>query len=141
MNLLFICKYNRFRSKVAESYFNKINKNKKIRTQSAGIFLDNSPPNNKEINEAKKLGIEINTNFQGMSLRLLDWADIIIIVADNVPKELFQKNNESPKRIITFDITDNHKSENEKIKKIIEKIKILSIDLNSKENDFKTSNS
>ncbi len=30
MNIIFVCKYNRFRSRVAEAYFKKINKDKNI---------------------------------------------------------------------------------------------------------------
>ena len=37
--ILFICRHNRFRSKIAEGYFNKINKNVKVK--SAGIFIGN----------------------------------------------------------------------------------------------------
>ena len=40
MKILFICKHNRFRSKVAEAIFNRLNRNKKIIGESAGILID-----------------------------------------------------------------------------------------------------
>ena len=42
-SILFVCKYNRFRSRVAEAYFKKINKNKNISVKSAGIIKGNLP--------------------------------------------------------------------------------------------------
>jgi len=38
INILFICKHNLFRSQVAENFFNKLNKNKKYKSDSAGII-------------------------------------------------------------------------------------------------------
>jgi len=44
MKILFVCKHNRFRSKVAEAFFNKLKKNKKIKAESAGLVLDKLRP-------------------------------------------------------------------------------------------------
>jgi len=38
MKIAFVCKYNRFRSQIAEAYFNKLNKNKSIKVYSAGVI-------------------------------------------------------------------------------------------------------
>jgi protein-tyrosine-phosphatase len=119
MNILFICKYNRFRSKVAEAYFNKINLNLKIRAKSAGIILDKSPENKVEINAAKSTGININQEFQGISTGLLEWADRIIIVADDVPQRIFKTNKGYDKKILLWKITDNHGSKKENLERII----------------------
>ena len=43
MKILFICRHNRFRSKIAEAYFNKINKNKNLIAKGAGIFPGKYP--------------------------------------------------------------------------------------------------
>ena len=53
-NILFVCKYNRFRSKIAEAYFNKINKNKLVSVKSAGIIRGN--PVSKDIIAVKGIG-------------------------------------------------------------------------------------
>ena len=36
MNILFVCKHNVFRSRVAEAYFKAINQNKNLKASSAG---------------------------------------------------------------------------------------------------------
>jgi len=41
MKILFVCKYNRFRSQFAEKYFRRINKNLKV--SSAGIIKVDKP--------------------------------------------------------------------------------------------------
>ncbi|MCD4760072.1 hypothetical protein K8R33_04235 [archaeon] len=119
MNILFICKYNRFRSKVAEAYLNKINLNLKIKAKSAGIILDKSPENKIEINAAKSNGININQEFQEVSTDLLEWADSIIITANDVPKRIFKTSKGNDKKIILWKITDNHGSKKENLERII----------------------
>src|SRR3989338_7267026 len=88
MNILFICKHNRFRSKVAESVFNKLNKNNKIKSKSAGLIIG-SPVAKIVINISHDRGYKISGKPQGLSTDLLKWAKIYVIVADNVPKEIF----------------------------------------------------
>lgn len=90
MNILFICKYNRFRSQIAELYFNKINKNKSIRATSAGIIKGWYPLDVNEVRIAKKFGIKLNKKPKGVSTKLLRKIDKIIIVANDVPISLFE---------------------------------------------------
>jgi len=127
MKILFICKYNRFRSKIAEAYFNKVNKDKEKVAKSAGIIFDGSIPNEKEIQSAKEFGIEINQNFQAVSTDLLDWADLIVIAANDIPKEIFKKSKGYDKEIQVWEITDDHKSNDKTISKIIQSI-IFNVD-------------
>ena len=82
MNILFLCKYNRFRSKLAEAYFNKVNDNSNFVVRSAGLIFDSSPSNVVEIGTARENGLTFSKGFQGMSTDLWDWADKLIIVAD-----------------------------------------------------------
>lgn len=44
MKILFVCRHNRFRSKVTDAIFNKLNKNPKIKAESRGIILDELRP-------------------------------------------------------------------------------------------------
>jgi len=136
MNILFLCKYNRFRSKVAENYFNKINKNKNNVAQSAGFIIDSSPQSDIEVNTAKKLGLVINQNpnsFQKMTHSLLNWADIIVIVADDVLKDNIENTNA---KILSWGITDIHNHQEQKVENIINlittKVDDLIFYLNSK---------
>ena len=84
MKILFVCKYNRFRSQIAESYFKKINKNKKVFVNSAGMIKGDYPLDKLQVSIGKRLGVDIGKKPEGMSINLLKEHDIIVIVADNV---------------------------------------------------------
>src|SRR6185503_12200031 len=106
MNVLFVCKWNRFRSKAAESVFNKLNKNRRNSAQSAGLFPGVAV--SKDIFEAgRELGFEINMKQQGITHALLMWSDLIVITADDVPPSIFNDvvNNDG-KRVIVWKIKD-----------------------------------
>ena len=125
MKILFVCKYNRFRSKVAEAYFNKINKNKKIRVESAGIIkvdkllLSSEKRRNKFIK--KKFNLDINTKSRGLSVSLLEKADKIIIVADDIPKIVFNHPSDK-KKVVIWKIQDDLKGESKVVKPAVNKI-------------------
>ncbi|MCR4323487.1 MAG: hypothetical protein NUV37_00765 [Nanoarchaeota archaeon] len=91
INVLFICKHNVFRSKVAEAYFKKINKNKNIKAESAGIIKSDSLTKPEKIlvkkqrETAKSFGIMVRGSSRNLKTSLLSKQDIIIITADDVP--------------------------------------------------------
>ena len=91
-HLLFICKYNRFRSRVAEAYFKKINKNPKIKAKSAGVFVGSYPLSQTQVRVAKSFGININGKPEPITTQKLIWQDILVVVADNIPRSLFDFN-------------------------------------------------
>lgn len=127
MNILFVCKYNRFRSKVAEAYFNKINKNKNIKTESAGIIRGKYPLSKDQVRAAKKLCVNMRGKPQTLSIELLKKTDLIVIVADNVPEEIFAFKKKYLKKMIVWKIKDvtsaSRMDQNEKIiKQIIKRI-------------------
>ncbi len=117
--ILFVCKHNRFRSKIAEAFFNKINKNKKFRAYSAGVFKG-FPVHNNVISVGKKLGIYINKKTKGLSERLVKDMDTIIIVADDIPTSLFKNKT---KKIIKWKIPDANQADKNRILFISNKIK------------------
>tara|TARA_Y100000310_G_scaffold77162_1_gene73728 strand:+ start:12731 stop:13177 length:447 start_codon:yes stop_codon:yes gene_type:complete len=131
-NILFICKHNVFRSKVAEAYFKKINKNKKINADGAGLikanFLNKTEKKitNLQRKIAKEFGINIKEGSKSLNTTLLKKQDIIIIVANDVPKEIF--NNKfylKPNlKLIAWKIKDVKKGKDNKtiIEKTIPKI-------------------
>jgi protein-tyrosine-phosphatase len=118
MNVLFICKYNRFRSQIAESYYNKICCGSVAK--SAGIKFD-IPIDNEIIYCAKQSGLEITDIPKLADDELLSWADKIIIVANNVEKICF-KEKYHPK-IICWDVPDVDNGQIEKRLETIERIK------------------
>lgn len=115
MKILFVCKYNRFRSKVAEGFFNKLNKNKCITAESAGIFQ--GYPITEVVKElAKKFKIKITENPQTISENMLKEFDYIIIVANDVPASLF--NHDFCKNVIVWKIPYTNAKDKEAIRKI-----------------------
>jgi len=118
MNILFVCRYNRFRSVLAEGFFKKYNKNKKHNVKSAGLIVG-SPidANTKQI--ARKLKIKIKSRPEPLSSKLFGWQDLIIIVADDVPLEVFKKQT-NVKNLKIWKIKDT--SNDNKAKLIAKKI-------------------
>jgi len=114
MNILFICRHNRFRSKVAEAIFNKLNKNKSIKAESAGIIKDIPASKNvRKVLKEKRMKLKsiISRRFNEGIIRR---TDIIVIVADNVSKGIFRKFR---KKIIVWKISDVSQSDVKGIRK------------------------
>lgn len=127
MNILFVCKHNLFRSKIAEAYFKKINKNETLIATSAGIIkgdiLDKYQSKSLVLqkNIAKNFGLETNPKFIGLSISLLKKQDLIIVAADDVPKIVFN-NKKYVKKVIQWKIKDCELHEKERISNIIQQI-------------------
>lgn len=131
INLLFVCRYNRFRSRVAEVYFKKINKNKNISVKSAGLIQGRSLDKTQvTMASSKKFELDIRGKPQGLSSKLMIWQNTTIIVADDVPPQVFDRNKEYGKKVIVWKISDS-KVDNDKeeagriIKQIMKKIDSL----------------
>ena len=101
-NILFICRYNRFRSKFAEAFFNTMNTNPDIQAKSAGLFKGN-PISQSILQQAESHGIVLTKTPQAISEDLLDWQDIIIVVADNVPIQIFDDHRIVSEKIEVWD--------------------------------------
>jgi len=93
MNILFICKHNRFRSKVGEVFFNKYNRHSEYKAKSAGVALDplyHYVAKNVILALKEKNAMVKSEKSQAINEHLLKWADKIIIVADNVDPCIFK---------------------------------------------------
>jgi len=136
LNILFACKYNRFRSKVAEAYFKKINKNKKIKVKSAGLIKGN-PVGELSTKASKEFGLNIKGKPQGLSSKLLGQQNLIVIVADDVPKKVFKFDNRYLQKVIVWKIKEakgedrNNIGKRKVIRKIIKKVYKLVGDIES----------
>ena len=110
--VLFVCKNNVFRSRIAEYFFKKINKNKKYKAESAGIFKWNKKDLKKDKGYhalkkvIKKLGIKLPMNSKGINSSLLKKTDILVIVADDVPSFLFKDKKAFNGKIIVWKTKD-----------------------------------
>ena len=109
--ILFVCKHNKFRSKVAEIYFDMINKNKNIIADSAGIIRGDMPLVEKKVRlVAKEFGIDLKGKPKGLSIDLIRKQNMIIVVADDVPKNIFDRKeyiNFKKTKIVVWKIPDN----------------------------------
>jgi len=114
INLLFVCKHNRFRSQLALGFFNKYNKNKKIKAESAGIFKGMPVAFNVR-RIAKKYGVKTGKP-RTIDEKLLVKLDYVVIVADNVPASLFDRKN--IKKIIVWKIPDTSQDNFKRIEEI-----------------------
>jgi len=104
MKILFVCKHNRFRSKVAEAFFKKYNKNNKIKAKSCGIGLDYIPVAENVIKVLKIFGVKrVNRHPEKINNELINKSDLIVIVANNINKNIFKKYK---KKIIVWKISD-----------------------------------
>ncbi|HLC78566.1 MAG TPA: hypothetical protein VJH92_05565 [Candidatus Nanoarchaeia archaeon] len=122
-NILFVCKYNRFRSKIAEAYFNKINKNKLVSVKSAGIIRGN-PVSKDIIAVAKALGIVVKGNPKTISSKVLSKTDLIVIVADDdVPHSFFTHEGKYIQKVIHWKIKDSRSDNKTLVTSIIKQIK------------------
>jgi protein-tyrosine-phosphatase len=128
MRILFICKYNRFRSQIAEAYFRKINKNKNIEFSSAGVIIG-EPINDAVRQMAKKLGFKIKGKPKGIKESLLERTDLLVIVADNVPASLFKTR---VKEVVVWDIPDVKTPDKKELEGISRRIMEKVDDLNRK---------
>lgn len=134
-SILFVCKFNRTRSRMAEAIFKKLNKNKNWTAESAGIIKDEP---SKELLRDLRMFQKINnlkfTSPKYLSKKLMKNQKIIIIVADDVHTSLFNSQKKSGIKIIRWKIKDGWKYKKgtrletfEKIKNKIEKkiVKLL----------------
>jgi len=125
MRVLFICKHNRFRSKVAEVFFKFYVKKKKLihRAGSRGIKKD-IPSALTVVNIMRERGMEIrNKTSKKIEKKDVGWADKIVIVANNVLKKDLEKIvGRVDKKIIVWKIRDTDQNNIKEIKKIINNI-------------------
>lgn len=129
MNILFVCRYNRFRSRVAEEYFNQINKNKNLHAESSGIIIGSYPLDKNEMKIAKEMGLDISGKPRGLSSALMKNTDMVVIVANNVPKKIFTYSRVK-RKVIVWRIKDVINGESKvlierKINKIKAKVRKL----------------
>ena len=93
MNILFICKHNRFRSKVAEALFRHYYKGDSVKVRSAGTIVDLMHPYVSRAVHAVLRERDVSLRDDGavkLDSFMLKWADKIVIVADNVSPDMFQ---------------------------------------------------
>lgn len=125
MKLLFVCKYNAFRSRVAEEYFNRVNRNGSIKAASRGIIMGGNSDHVEKRISRYLLGINIAKR-EPLPLTIQDMrdADMIVVTADDIPKIVFNYLLRSiQKKLIIWKIKDEQAMNEKNIRDIILKIK------------------
>ncbi|MEK6812387.1 MAG: hypothetical protein AABX76_02410, partial [Nanoarchaeota archaeon] len=132
--ILFICKYNAFRSRIAEEYFNKINTNPKIKAYSRGFIPGADADSIQKRMAQSLLGVSISKRKPiGMNVEDLKSADLIVVSADDVPKIMFNYPYVNlKKKMIFWKIKDEQYGKKENINKIILEIRRRVEQLNKK---------
>jgi len=103
---------------VAEALFNFYNKNKKIRVKSRGIIKD-IPIAESVVRAMRKRGIILrDKTSRTLTRKDVEWADLIVIVADNFWIKF------PGKKVLVWEIPDVSQKYFKGIVKIIEKIDV-----------------
>ncbi len=129
MNILFVCRYNRFRSRTAEAVFKHYNHDVSVKVKSAGTNVDEE--GYPILGVAGRVLEDLDIRYdhkQGavhVTDKLISWADKIIVVADDAPITGFPK-----EKMVQLSIPDSYGSY-EETKHTIEMIKkgLLSLGL------------
>ncbi len=128
MNILFVCKHNRFRSKVAEALFRHHYKGEIAKVKSAGIAIDIMHPYvaRAVMSEMRQRGISMrDEGAVKIDSFLLKWADRLIIVANNVSPDMFRDKEMIQGKPVTFwDIPDVSETDVQGIRKRVNDIEL-----------------
>jgi protein-tyrosine-phosphatase len=120
MKILFVCKYNRFRSKIAEALLRLYCKDRNLKIESAGIERDFMHPNVPEsVNQVvAEMGAKVvSQDSQQVEPTLTDWADKIVIVADDVSNDDFPE-----EKVERWEVKDGNEYDIESIRRGARKI-------------------
>jgi protein-tyrosine-phosphatase len=125
--IIFICKFNRFRSQIAAGFFEKLKMNNKYVVASAGVIR--GQPISKVVKEiASRYKLKLSKP-KGLVREILNKQDVIVIVADDVPLAIFKNLKKSGKIVKVWKVHDAKETSVSKIKPSVhaieEKVKKL----------------
>ena len=127
--ITFVCSNNKNRSQVAESLFSKYNKNKNWKAVSAGLFGGKYVKDKDLAIVLKKYNLKIGRP-KTLNRDLLAKQNMIVIVSDDVPKEIFNWFEEkNGVKILQWNIKDGWKR---KGKTRVERLDELCLDVDKK---------
>lgn len=132
MKVLFVCKHNRFRSKVAESIFNKLAEGK-AKAESRGLFLDEIRPYVEDIviKIMKEKGYSIGGKPKQLEFQEMKQFDVLAVLSNGITKDFFDN---FKGRIFIWNVKDTDASNIKEIHRIVDEIEIKVKDLIAKLN-------
>jgi protein-tyrosine-phosphatase len=121
--ILFVCKFNNTRSQISAFLFNKLNKNKEWIADSAGVIGGRASPETlKNLSILKKNHKMKFTKKKTLTQNLLFSSDMIIVVAEDVPIELFSSQIKHGIKVVKWNVKDGwrykDKSQIERLEKV-----------------------
>ncbi len=91
MNILFLCKANLFRSRMAHEFFDIHNSNLDIKTDSAALIYDFDKPHNLVVKAMEEINIDISKKIpKKVNQELINWADLIVLMFPDLEEPLFE---------------------------------------------------
>jgi protein-tyrosine-phosphatase len=121
MKILFICKHNVFRSRVAEEAMKRISNHD---ITSGGVIRYDGNMNKEQREVCKEFDLILPNQSKTLDLGNLREQDLIIIVADDVPQAIFNHPEYNLKEIRRWEIedVDSRYLEKKKIRNIVGEI-------------------
>ena len=111
-NVIFICRFNRFRGQIAAGFFNKHCPKSIARAESAGL-IKGDLPSGKEVKKFAKANKLKLTPVKGLERSVMNKQDIFVIVADDVPPSIFTRYKNNGKKVIVWRISDTKETKKE----------------------------
>ena len=120
MRILFVCAHNRFRSKVAEKLFEFYDLSGRNEIKSAGVQIDlmKQYVSDSVYDVMAERGLKIgDEQARQLDEELIEWADKIVLVANNVNTKIFPK-----EKLEVWKIPDAPEEDFRRIRQIVNKI-------------------
>ena len=103
--ILFVCKFNRYRSNVALALFNKYNKNSNIVAKASGV-VQGPPVLDKMERVANEFGISLERKPKVLTEYDYSWADLVITIGKDLPASVFEHIAGVPRKVISWELAD-----------------------------------
>ena len=119
MKILFVCKHNVFRSRVAEEYFKKINRSKNAEVISRGLIMGGNSDIEQRRIPKNLLGVDIAKRKPiPLTIPEMMKTDMIIVVANDIPKIIFDYKRFSLKgKVVIWNVPDEQRMNKRNIRK------------------------
>ena len=103
--ILFVCKFNRYRSNVALALFNKYNKNSNIVAKASGV-VQGPPVLEKMQRVAGEFGVSLERKPKNLTEYDYSWADLVITIGKDLDKGTFEYIAGRPRKVISWELAD-----------------------------------
>ena len=103
--ILFVCKFNRYRSNVALALFNKYNKNQNVIAKASGV-VQGPPVLEKMERVANEFGVSLNKKPKHLTEYDYSWADLVVTIGNDLPSIVFEHISGRPRKVISWELAD-----------------------------------